>query len=280
LSRWRTLGLAALPAAVAGLSIALDEHRGAQDAARVAAGELATATAITGFGSTAAALQTGLPLLALVVAGLASQMLAGELARGTLRNVLLRPLTRLEVVAGKALAGAALVLGAYLALLAVTLTASAAAFGFGDLVEILPNGAHFPLVAAAELRMDLLRALAAPVVALLAFFTLGVACGALARGPASALGLALGVVLGLDLARAAARGLGAEEWLLTAYLPTPLGDTSYLHHFADRAQGISNSLFELDRAFAGIPQDLALPLLWAALAFALASNLFSRRDVP
>jgi len=279
-SRWRAPALLALPALAAGLSIGLEKARLEGNLARVARGELASTTAVTGFGATALGLGTGLPLLALVLVALASQMIAGEHARGTLRNVLLRPQTRLELAAGKALAGVLLALGGQLLLGAVATGASAAAFGFGDLVEILPNGKPFPLVPAAELWPELVRVLTLPLAALLGALMLGFASGALVRGAAGALGLALGAVLVLDLARAALRGLGAEGWLLPAYLPTPLGDTSFRQAFADHAGGISNARFELDGSFLGLPQDLSCPLAWALVAFGLGTLLLVRRPVP
>ncbi|MSR63448.1 MAG: ATP-binding cassette domain-containing protein [Planctomycetes bacterium] len=277
---WKMPALLASPALVAAASIALERGRATAEAARVARGELASTTALTGFSSVASALGTSLPLLALIGAGLASQAIAGELGRGTLRNVLLRPATRAEVVLGKFLAGTAATLGAYLVLLLVVLSASAAAFGFGDLVEILPNGQEFPLVSAAELRPELVRALLAPLPALLAFFALGFLAGSCTRSATGGLGLAIGALFGLDLARAAARGLGFEGWLLSAYLPSPLGDTSYTAYFADRAQGISNAVFEYGSSWAGVPRDCAYPLLWAALCIGLSVLLLGRRSVP
>jgi hypothetical protein len=279
-ARRRAPVLLALPALVAGISIALEKSRVAMEAARVASGDLASTTAVTGFGATASALRAGLPLLALVLAAVGSQMIAGELARGTLRNVLLRPATRLEVVAGKALAGVVLALGAYLLLVLVSLAFSAAAFGFADLVEILPNGQEFALIEAVELRGDFARALTVPLAALLAFFASGFLAGSCTRGASSALGLALGALLGLDLARVVARDLGVEGWLLTAYVPSPLGDTSYLHYFADRAQGISNAVFELGSSWAGIPRDFLQPVLWGVACLALSAMLLARRAVP
>ena len=72
----------------------------------------------------------------------------------------------------------------------------------------------------------------------------------------------------------------AESWLLTAYLPSPLGDASYLHYFADRAEGISNSVFELGSSWAGVPQDFAYPLCWFVACIALSAILLARRAVP
>jgi ABC-2 type transport system ATP-binding protein len=279
-SKWSTAALMALPALVAAGSVAMEKSRALAEEARVASGELATATAVTGFGSTASALGAGLPLLAMAVAGIASQMIAGEQARGTLRNVLLRPQTRVQVVVGKAIAGLLLTLGAYALLVATALAASAVCFGFESLVEILPNGEEFPLVSAEELRPELVRALLAPVAALVGFFTIGFLAGTFLRGAAGALGLAIGALLGLDLARGVARGFGAEGYLLSAYVPTPLGDTSYVHYFADRAQGISNSTFEWSGSFAGVPQDVACPLVWIVACVGLSAILLARRSIP
>ena len=280
LSRRSVALLLALPAALSALDVWREHARVAGDLERVAAGELASATAVTGFGASTAALAVGLPLLALVLAGLASQSLAGELARGTLRNVLLRPATRLEVAAGKALAGGLLACAAYLALVAGAVGTAAATLGFGDLVEILPNGKPFPLVSAAELRPDFVRVLVAPLVAVIAYQLVGFACGALVRGPAAALGLALGGVLALDLARAPARGSELEGWLLSAHLPSPLGDSSSLAAFADRARGVSNSVYELGGTLAGVPRDVLVPSLWMLAAFAASAILLARRSVP
>jgi ABC-type multidrug transport system ATPase subunit len=273
--------LLALPAAAAAGTVLLERSRAAADAARVAAGELASATAITGFGTSAKALATGLPLLALALAGIASQMVAGELARNTLRHVLLRPQTRFEVLAGKALAGLVLLVGSYALLAASALGLSAAFFGFGDLVEILPNGQEFPLVAAEELRPDLQRAVLVPLAALAGYFGLGLFAGTFARAAAAALGLAFGSAFALDLVRGVLRGAGVEGSLLSAYLPSPLGDTSFLHFLADRAQGISNSTFEHGAVVAGfLPQDVGVPLLWALACFSFSVALLARRPIP
>jgi ABC-2 type transport system ATP-binding protein len=286
LRRWRCepwrLALFALPALVGVITVGLEHARAASDVAAVEQGSLATATSVTAFGASAAALETALPILALLLAGLASQALAGELARGTLRNLLLRPLTRAEAVAGKALAGLGIVAASYAVLVLAVLGAAAAWFDFADLVEILPNGAPFPLVAAAELRPDFLRALLQPLFALGAVFGVGFLASALAGGAASALGLALGALLALDLARTLARTFGGEIWLLTAHLPTPLGDTSFLRAFADRAGGVSNSVFEFGASFAGlpVPRDFAVPCLWWLGSLLLAARLLRRRNVP
>ena len=273
--------LLALPALAAAGAVLLERSRAAADAARVAAGELASATAVTGFGTTARALGAGLPLLAIALSGVASQMVAGELSRGTLRNVLLRPQTRLDVLLGKALAGAVALVASYALLVLAAVGLSAAFFGFGDLVEILPNGAEFPLVAATELQPDLQRALLVPLAALAGYLALGLLAGTLVRAAAAALGLAIGLAFTLDLVRGVLRGAGVEGGLLSAYLPSPLGDTSFLHFLADRAQGISNSTFEHGAQVAGfLPQDVLVPALWALASCVLSAVLLVRRPIP
>lgn len=273
--------LLAAPAFVGAGAIALEKREALENAARVAAGELASATDVTAFQSTASALQAGLPLLALLVAGIASQALAGELSRGTLRNVLLRPQTRWEVVVGKTFAGIGVSLVAYLVLAAAAVATSAWAFGFKDLVELLPNGDEFPLIAASELWPELRRALASQTPVLVAYYGLGLLAGAVARTAPGALGLAIAFVLGTDLLRGVARSFHSEGWLLAAYAPSPLGDTSYLNYFSERAQGISNAVFRFASAdLAGLDASFAVPTAWLAAAVALSIFLVHRRAMP
>jgi ABC-2 type transport system ATP-binding protein len=283
------LALLALPALFGVAAVAASKLRALDLAARVESGELASVTQVTGFQAAASALGAALPVAALVLAAIASQSLAGELARGTLRNLLLRPVLRVQVAVGKALA---LLAGAIVcqALLAGAIVAAAgAAFGFGDLTELLVTGEEFPLVKASELAGPLRTALASPLLALAAAAAVGFAASAAARGPAGALGLALGSLIALDVARGVARVLGFEAALPTAYVPSPLGDTSYLAYFADRAQGVSNTAFEygeplvaslggfLARATA---PDVVAPLAWIVASLALAAILLARRSVP
>ena len=65
-----------------------------------------------------------------------------------------------------------------------------------------------------------------------------------------------------------------EAWLPTAYLPSPLGDTSYLRFFADVAEGVSNTAFEFADAATWVPP------LWCLATFGLAALVLSRRSVP
>jgi ABC-type multidrug transport system ATPase subunit/ABC-type transport system involved in multi-copper enzyme maturation permease subunit len=270
----KLLLLLGLPAALA-LANVLRLHAQAQSLAeQVQQGKLFSTTDVTAFQASGSALQAGLPLCTAIAVGLATQAIAGEFARGTLRNLLLRPLTRVQALLGKLAAQLALVALSYVLLVAAALAASAWYFDFRGVAEILPDGQRYDLVAAGELVPELRRALCSPLLPLLFYSALGLCAGALARGAAGALALGLGLFAFLDLVRVLARGFGLEGWLPSAYLPSPLGDTSFLSFYADVAQGVSNAHF----AFGSTA--LVAPGLWAALAFALALLVFTRRSVP
>lgn len=270
----RFLALLALPCAAGILALVRRVAQGEADANAVSGGEVFSATNVTAFEGVAVALAASLPILALIVAGLASQSIAGELARGTLRNLLLRPVERTQVALGKALALAGLVGGAYVVLAGVLVGAAGIALDFGDVSEILPNGQPFVLVSAGELWPELARALALPVLALLSVLGLGLACGALARSSAGALALALGALVGLDLARLFARGSALEAAFPSAHLPSPLADTSIVEYFLELARGVSSARW----SFAS--ESVWVPLAWCALSVLVARAILRRRTVP
>ena len=110
--------------------------------------------------------------------------------------------------------------------------------------------------------------------ALAACVGIGFLAGSIVTNAAAALAIALGSLVFLDLARSVARGFDLEGALPTAYLPSPLGDTSFLKLYADVAQGISNSTFDhADTA-------LSVPLAWCLASFALALVVLGRRAMP
>ena len=266
--------LLAAPGLLATLAVLRRAAQARADAAEVAAETTFSATDVTAFEAVGLALGAGLPLLALVLAGLASQSVAGELARGTLRNLLLRPVGRTPLVLGKAAACLAAGLLGYAVLAAAAAGTSAAYFDFTDVSEILPNGLRFPLVPAADLWPELRSVLLAPLLPLCAYALLGFLAGSVTRGGAGALALALGLVASLDLARGLARPAGAEGWLPSAYLPSPLGDSSALAYYSDVAVGISNASFEFSET------AWTIPLVWALGPLLLAVLLFRRRSIP
>ena len=237
------------------------------------ASELFSATGVTAFEGVGLALQAGLPLAALIVLGVASQGLAAELARGTLRNLLVRPVARWQLALGKGLAAVLLGLAGYAVLAASAVAAAASFFDFTDVVEVLPNGATFPMVAAEELWPELRRALLAPILPLCAFAALGHLASSLPRTGAAALGLGLAMAVALDLSRGILRELDVVGWVPSAYLPSPLGDLSLIQYYVDVSQGVSNAIYDLS------PGQL-VPLAWTVVCLIVAVLVLGRRSIP
>ncbi|MHC4847945.1 MAG: ATP-binding cassette domain-containing protein, partial [Planctomycetota bacterium] len=104
IGQWTVPAMLALPALAGVLAMLIRKGESSRDAAEVGAGTIISATGVNAFEGVARALHPGLWLLSYVVLGLASQSVAGEFGQGTLRNVLLRPLTRVQVALGKGLA--------------------------------------------------------------------------------------------------------------------------------------------------------------------------------
>ncbi|MHC4165014.1 MAG: hypothetical protein ACYSUM_23105, partial [Planctomycetota bacterium] len=215
-----------------------------------------------------------LPLAPYVLLGIASQSIAGALAGGTLRNTVLRSFARWQVVAGKALALFLVAFVLYAMLTVAAVAASAWAFDFTDMTEILPNGKRFPLVSASELWPELRHALVSPILPLLAYAAIGLWAGCGVRRGATGLSLALGLGVLIDLLRAVARSYDLEGWLPSAYLPSPLGDTSFVNYFHFAAQGVSNVAFDYGGG------EWLVPAAWTVAAVALAVVIFRRRLVP
>jgi len=264
----------ALPAVLSAADIYRSHDRVMENAALVARGDLATATDVTAFQPLTEGLQAGLPLCAAVVIAISSQTLASELAHGTLRNLLLRPVLRWQAVLGKAMALVLLTLFAYAVLALAALLCARLWFEFGDVTELLPDGQRFALVPAQELWPDFWRALYAPILPLVAWSAVGVCASAVARSGALAMALGLGAFVFTDLARALARDSGAEGWLLSAHLPSPLGDTSFLSYYSDLSQGISNA------EFLHAPTQWTAPLVWFTLALCFAMFSLGRKSIP
>jgi hypothetical protein len=265
--------LLVLPCVLAAVAVLRRRADAVQEAAAVGV-DLISATAVNAFEGVVVALRAGLPLAVMILAGMASQSIAGEFSRGTLRNLLLVPLGRRALVLGKALAWASLALASWVALAATSLGVAAWAFDFGDVVEIMPNGQAFPLIPAEELWPMLRTALVAPFLPLTACVLLGFLAGALWRGAAGAMAAAGAGRIVLDVARAPARGYGLEYLLPTTYLPSPLGDRSCLRSFLDAAQG------SMDASFPLASSQWIVPVLWLILAPVVALLVWRRRSVP
>ena len=262
-----------LPAAVGLLSMMIRRQGVMADEEAVQAGELASATAINAFEAVARSLHAGVWLMCYIVLGLASQSIAGEFAQGTLRNVLLRPVSRLHVTVGKSLAVLGASLLAYALLVLISVGTAATSFKFEGVYEILANGQLFPLLPAEELWPTFWRALHSPLLPLAAYAGIGFLAGTLFRRGASALAVALGAGFLLDLGRDFARGSALEGAFPSVYVPS-LGRSSYIDFLLEESQGVSNVLYRFEDT------ELVVPLAWILLTFGLATILFRRRYVP
>jgi ABC-type multidrug transport system ATPase subunit len=276
-------------AAPAILSAVLIARRASREAARAAelAAEGAFHERATAFGAVAQGLAPTLPLLALLLALLASQSIAGEIGRGTMRNLVLRPFRRWEIVTGKAFALFGVALAAYALLAATTLGAAAWFFDFVGLAEVLPNGELFDTVAAEDLHPELKTVLQQSAWPMVGYAGLGFACGALVRQGTTALALALGAWFGEALLRGgldarsraleggeSALALVDERYMLSSYLPSYFGDAnSPLRRYEDIADGVNDAVEVFTDTL------MTVPFAWAFGGLAIALALFSRRSI-
>lgn len=239
-------------------------------AAKVAAEGLMSTTDVTAYEGFAWGLRTSLLFASLIFCGLASQSLAGELDRGTLRNALLRPVRRWSMALGKILTLLLCSTGLYLLLMAFVSLAASYYFDYEALVEILPNNEVYPLVELDVLADAHQSALRAGLFPMLTYTLIGFAAGSLARNSTAALTFAIGGVFGLDLMRSVLPDRADERWLPAAHLPSKLGDTSFLLHYEDIVTGVSN-------VSQSITQWPLAP--WCLASVFIALVVLSRRNV-
>ncbi len=275
LARPGTLVALFLPAVIAAIAVYQDYAAAVREAGEVSGGELFSATGVTAYSALGSALLTTVPLLALVMIGIASQSLAGQIREGSLRNLLTRPFHRFEIALGKFAALCVVACLAYLGLLASASLAAGIAFDYGDLVEMLSTGAgSFPLLTAKEVDPELWPALRSACLPLLAWTALGFLVSSLTRSSAAGLSLSLGLFVILELCRAPAEAYGFEELLLGPYLPSPLAANSHLDYFTEFASGVSNS----SEYFAATAK--LVPALWILLCAAIAILSLRRKYLP
>ncbi len=266
----------AIPALVAGLSVLRlwSEARGHIE--DVSAGDVFSHTLVTAFEGTTVGLGDALPVAALILAGLASQSLAGEFSRGTLRNLLLRPVGRAGLAIGKLLGVLSAAIVCYLLLATVAVVVSGMAFDFTDVVEILEtdNADPWVITEAAALWSPFSSMLSAMILPLLAYTAVGFLAGALVKRGVTALALAAGSVVFLDIFRVAGRSFGFEGGLLSCYAPSPLGDTSRVAHVLDLIRAPNSPPGGM------LDGSILVPAVWLVLAAVFATMLLKRRSVP
>ena len=265
-----------IPGLVAGLSVLGLWSRTEGHLKEVAAGEIFSHSLVTAFEGAAVGIRDALPVAALILAGLASQSLAGEFSRGTLRNLLLRPVGRVGLVLGKCLGVLTATAICYLLLTAVAVTAAGGLFDFTDVVEILETDGADPWVIteAKALWPPFLTMLSSMLLPLAAYTGIGFLAGAVAKRGVTALALAAGSVVFLDVFRVAGRAFSFEGGLLSTYSPSPLGDTSRVAHLLDLIRAPNSPPGGL------LEGSLLVPALWLVCAVVLATLLLTRRSVP
>ena len=89
-----------------------------------------------------------------------------------------------------------------------------------------------------------------------------------------ALALTAGIYVFMDLFRVIGRSFGFEAYLLSAHLPSPLGDTSWTEHVLNLIQSPN------DPPGGYLSLSVVVPLVWLVVSLVLASLALSRRSVP
>jgi ABC-type multidrug transport system ATPase subunit len=259
-----------LPALFAGVSIA-QMHQLATANAKKVGDEVFSTTQMTAFDGVGKGLTVGLPILMVLIAGLASQSVSGEQTKGTLRYLLLRPISRVQLACSKLTGLVVLCLAGYALLAAASLSVSAYYFDFKDLAEILPNGNLFPLIKKEEMLRVLWPVLYTPILPLIAYTALGFALGAWIRNNVAALVATLGAILLLDVGRAFVPMDSLIGWLPSAHLPSPFGGHSFVAFYCNVVQGVSNAT----NPYASL--SIAAPLAWLAIMMVLAAIALKRK---
>lgn len=267
--------LVAVPAFLAWQRIAALAQDHAVRLEEVKSGALFSTSTVTAFEALGRGLASALPAVAVVAVAVGSQSISGELAAGTLRNVLLRPLRRHHVVLGKAWALLVAVLVAYGAALASAWLAARSYFEFGDRFEVTRSGEPELWIESIDVWPLVPDLLWAPILPLFALSLFGFVAGAAVRRPVWSLSVALFSLLVLDLLRGLARSADVGAWLPTSYLPSPFGGgSSPVDYFVEVSIGSADAWFAYEDTV------VAAPLAWAAVGVGLGVWLLSRLRVP
>jgi hypothetical protein len=207
----------------------------------------------------------GLTVGTLLLLIVSARSLAGDRESGLLRVARTRSVSRSGLVLGRALLGVFLVVGTLVVTGFGALVAALALFRFGPVVEN-----SYELVSTSELRVELVRALAATLPPLLATWTFGLCVSALLATGTGAVSAALAVYLGFDLFKEV---LGAGQyWVFAAFNPSFV-DKSCLKQLAGIARGFSDAGY----AEPLFVQNLWLPWPQAIVLLVLACWVTSRR---
>ncbi len=188
-----------------------------------------------------------------------ASLVATELSTGTIRTLLVRPLRRGEFLAAKMLIGMTYAL---LMTLAASATVWALAFFLGDLNGVESGGQL--IYSNEEMQQAFLIAMLLNLLTQFAAVAWGLMFSTLTRSPVTAIGLAVGSWLLLDLVK---HPLNIAPFLFSSYL----GQTWEV--FADRCDAFETSFFP--DAYFGIAASAGS----AAACFGLALFVLTRRDL-
>lgn len=246
--------LVALPALVVALRLALSRLL-TQDQLQQGYGQM-----VDGF-------STGLTLLYLIFIAYAAHSFAVDRDRGVLRHLLIRSLSRRQLVLAKLVVLHGLALLAALLVLAVAFLLSGLLWDLGPVVE---DG--FELISEAEIRAEIRSGLLLALLPLPACLGLGLLISVVARSATQAVTVAVGIALLVDIFKALL-GQSANYWY-GSFQPSLL-DQSYLGEVGRIVRGYSDVL--IDPAFYQL--NLWVPLPQAVVFVVLALVVARRRRI-
>jgi ABC-2 type transport system permease protein len=226
--------------------------------------EPAEARGANGFFVLGASMRAGVTVAALLLLLYSATLLAGEGTAGTYRMVLVRPVTRTDLVIAKALLLLVLVLAFLAAIAATAWLLGLLVGGYGDYVHVRYGQVAYT---ASELAESALLSLALAPLALLAVCAFGLFCSSIFTNSATAVTFATLAGVG---AVALNLGLGKEAQLLNFVTHVD----RYLAAFQSRALGIS-TVFGSRIVLPG----LVVPLVSALVLLAAARTIFARKDI-
>lgn len=251
LSPWLLL---ALPALVVALRLALSSL-------------MAGAELQQGYGQMVDGFSTGLTLLYLVFIAYAAHSFAVDRDRGVLRHLLIRSLSRRQLVLAKLVLLHGLALLSALLVVAVAFLLSRLLWDLGPVVE---DG--FELISEAEIHREIRSGLLLALLPLPACLAMGLLISVLAGSATQAVAVAVGIALVVDLFKAVL-GRSANYWY-GSFQPSLL-DQSYLSEVGRIVRGYSDVL--IDPAFYQL--NLWVPLPQAVAFVILALLVASRRAI-
>lgn len=208
----------------------------------------------------------GLKLATYVLLIISSMMFAGEFDRGTIKNLLTRPLTRLEFFIAKCVA----VTGLAVMLFGLVFLASAAwALGRGDLGPVWDDSAYFIQRSAGEILGHAAKAVAMSFLSFLAAGFLGILVSNLTEASGYAVAIGLVVFLGGDLVTGMLLDR-AKQRVFLYYAPYAL---EKLAQFAEGTTTRWNPDIDAGRLY------LWIPALYIAVFIPAAYSIFRSRNI-